>query len=51
MTDTCPNCCRRDVPPRAERSDDRQLRHAYRCPDCGHAWITNRLRTAYRTAA
>lgn len=51
MTDTCPNCCHRGVPPRTERDDGAQLRSAYRCPNCGHAWITNRLRDAYRSAA
>ena len=51
MTDTCPNCLRRDVQPRAERTDNAQIRSAYRCPSCGHAWITSRLRTAYGPAA
>ncbi|MEU2924160.1 hypothetical protein ABZ636_03735 [Streptomyces sp. NPDC007251] len=50
MTDTCPRCCRRHVPPRAERTDDSQIRSAYRCPDCGHAWITSRQRAAYPAA-
>ena len=27
-----------------------QLRSAYRCPHCGPAWITSRLRTAYPAA-
>lgn len=44
MTDTCPNCCQRGIQPRAERTDTTQLRSAYRCPHCQHAWITNRLR-------
>jgi DNA-directed RNA polymerase subunit RPC12/RpoP len=51
MTDSCPNCCRRNVHPRAEHADDTQLRSAYRCPQCGHAWITNRMRDAYGPAA
>lgn len=51
MTDSCPNCCRRNVSPSAERSDDTQIRSTYRCPGCGHAWITSRLRSAYGTAA
>ncbi|MEV8548361.1 hypothetical protein AB0L04_00700 [Streptomyces glaucescens] len=50
MTDSCPRCNRRDVPPRAERTDDTQTRSAYRCPACGHAWITSRLRSAYPAA-
>lgn len=44
VTDTCPNCLTRGIKPRAERHDDHQLRSAYRCPHCAHAWITNRLR-------
>jgi predicted RNA-binding Zn-ribbon protein involved in translation (DUF1610 family) len=51
VTDTCPNCCTRGIRPRAERVDATQLRSAYRCPHCGHAWITNRMRAAYRTTA
>lgn len=43
MTDTCPDCLERGIQPRAERTDATQLRSAYRCPHCGHAWITNRL--------
>ena len=43
MTDTCPDCLERGIRPRAERTDDTQLRSAYRCPHCQHAWITNRL--------
>ncbi|MGY1579191.1 hypothetical protein [Streptomyces sp. MN13] len=50
MTDTCPRCSCRGIPPRAERTDDTQTRSAYRCPDCGHAWITSRLRSAYPAA-
>jgi transposase-like protein len=50
MTDTCPRCCRRNVRPRAERTDGTQIRSAYRCPGCGHAWITSRLRSAYPAA-
>lgn len=46
MTDTCPNCLTRGIQPRAERTSHNQLRSAYRCPKCGHAWITNRLRPA-----
>lgn len=47
MTDTCPSCLERDVQPRAERDDGHQTRSAYRCPHCGHAWITSRLNDAY----
>ncbi|MFJ2000297.1 zinc ribbon domain-containing protein [Streptomyces chartreusis] len=50
MTDTCPNCCQRAVKPRTQRTDSKQIRSAYRCPHCGHAWITNRLRTTYPAA-
>ncbi|WP_159056571.1 hypothetical protein [Streptomyces yokosukanensis] len=50
MTDTCPNCLERGIQPRAERRDDTQIRSAYRCPHCHHAWITNRQRTAHPAA-
>lgn len=51
MTDTCPNCLTRGTHPRTERHDNHQHRSAYRCPHCGHAWITNRLRDAHQPAA
>jgi predicted RNA-binding Zn-ribbon protein involved in translation (DUF1610 family) len=50
VTDTCPNCLERGIRPRAERTDTHQLRSAYRCPHCAHAWITNRMRDTYEEA-
>lgn len=47
MTDSCPNCCRRDVPPAAEHHCGESVVHACRCPACGHHWTTSRLHTAY----
>lgn len=51
MTDTCPNCLTRGIKPRKERTDRQQTRSAYRCPHCGHAWITSRQPSAYGPAA
>ncbi|KOT49942.1 MULTISPECIES: hypothetical protein [Streptomyces] len=47
MTDTCPNCCRRRIPPCAERRRGNGLVHGYRCPGCGHEWVTARYLPAY----
>ncbi|MFE0794705.1 hypothetical protein [Streptomyces mutabilis] len=47
MTDSCPNCCRRGIPPVAERRRDDAIVHGYECPCCGHRWATSRLLSAY----
>jgi len=47
MTDTCPNCCRRGIAPRAERRRDDAIVHGYECPNCRHRWATSRLLSAY----
>lgn len=47
MADTCPSCTRRDVPPAVTRTRSGRIVHGYRCPDCGHQWVTARLLAAY----
>lgn len=46
MTDTCPRCLRRGIPPAASRIRGRAVVDAYRCR-CGHRWATSRDTTAY----
>jgi transposase-like protein len=48
VTDTCPNCQQADVEPAASRTDGTQLTDRYRCPRCGHGWITRRDTAAYQ---
>lgn len=47
ITDTCPSCLRRDIPPAATKARGARLVHGYRCPGCGHTWATGRDLTAY----
>jgi hypothetical protein len=47
MTDTCPNCVTRGIPPAASRRRGDQIAHGYRCPDCGHQWATARDLPSY----
>ncbi|WP_367134526.1 MULTISPECIES: hypothetical protein [Streptomyces] len=43
MTDACPRCLRRHVPPYVDAEDyDGNLHASYRCPACGHSWVTRR---------
>ncbi|MFK0222167.1 hypothetical protein ACIQWN_28755 [Streptomyces vinaceus] len=49
FTDSCPNCCERDIEPVKERCRGNRTRHGYQCPRCRQQWITERLDTAYRT--
>jgi len=46
VTDSCPRCCTRDIPPAATRHRGDQILHGYRCT-CGHQWATARLLPAY----
>ena len=44
VTDSCPNCLRRDVPPRVDAEDYAGNPHtSYRCPACWHVWTTRRV--------
>jgi hypothetical protein len=47
MTDACPACLRRGIPPAATARRGDRIVHGYRCPDCGHQWATTRLLSAY----
>jgi hypothetical protein len=49
MTDACPRCLRRDIPPAATRTRGPATVTGYRCP-CGHGWATSRLNAAYPAA-
>lgn len=49
MTDSCPSCCRRGIPPVVSRGRGETVVHGYHCPACGHAWITARHLPAYTT--
>lgn len=52
MTDNCPSCSHGPVDSAATVTDNAQRTDAYRCPICGHTWITRRTTDAYpRTAA
>lgn len=43
VNDTCPSCCKRDVPPHVDAEDyDGNPHSAYRCPACRHTWLTVR---------
>lgn len=43
VNDTCPCCCKRDVPPRVDAEDyDGNPHTSYRCPACGWTWFTIR---------
>lgn len=43
VTDSCPNCLRRDVPPQVDAEDYHGNPHtSYRCPVCWHVWTTQR---------
>lgn len=46
MTDTCPNCLTRGIPPAQERRRGQHIAHGYICR-CGHRWATARLIAAY----
>lgn len=44
MLDNCPRCLTRDVIPLVDAEDYHGNPHtSYRCPRCGHVWITRRL--------
>ncbi|MBB4893506.1 hypothetical protein FHS39_002537 [Streptomyces olivoverticillatus] len=47
MTDSCPACVRRGIPPAATRRRGDTVVHGYRCPVCGHQWATARHLPAY----
>lgn len=51
LTDTCPNCLTRGIPPAAERYRGPRVAHGYICRRCGHRWATARLVAAYRQGA
>jgi CxxC motif-containing protein len=46
MTDSCPSCVRRRIPPAAHRTRGAATVTGYRCPR-GHTWATSRLTAAY----
>lgn len=46
MTDTCPSCLTRGVPPAKEIRRGDQIAHGYICR-CGHRWATTRSAAAY----
>lgn len=46
MTDTCPRCLRREIPPAAVRRREGAEACGYRCP-CGHEWAVARHLDAY----
>lgn len=48
MTDNCPACCASPVEPAASRADGDQITDRYRCPRCGHTWVTRRSAAAYQ---
>ncbi len=48
MTDACPECCAGPNEPIVSRADGEQLTDTYRCPRCGHTWITRRNAAAYQ---
>lgn len=48
MTDTCPCCLARGIPPTSRRRDGEHTTAAYRCARCGHTWTTSRWTPAYR---
>jgi hypothetical protein len=47
MTDSCPSCLTRGIPPAATARRGDRLVDGYRCPDCGHQWATARDLTSY----
>lgn len=47
MTDSCPACVRRAIPPAAERRRGESVVHGYRCPACGYIWATARHLPVY----
>lgn len=51
MTDNCPACTRRNVPPVTGRTAGSRASHLYHCPGCGHVWSTNRDLGAYEQDA
>jgi hypothetical protein len=48
MTDTCPSCLARGIPPAKEIRRGDQIGHGYICR-CGHRWATTRSAAAYTT--
>lgn len=46
LTDSCPRCQCRGIPPVESRRRGVSVVALYRCR-CGHAWITSRLVDAY----
>lgn len=46
MTDSCPRCLRRDVPPASCCRRGVETVYVYRC-SCGQEWTTARMTTAY----
>lgn len=47
MTDSCPVCCRRGIPPAAEQRRGDAIVHGYLCATCGHRWATTRHLPSY----
>ena len=50
-TDNCPQCCQPAVPATRTHHCQHQIVTGHICPRCGHTWITQRLKDAYREAA
>lgn len=43
-TDSCPRCLRSDIEPAIDAEDYWGNPHSsYRCPGCGHRWVTRRI--------
>lgn len=47
MTDSCPNCLRREVEPAATHTHGGVQVDGYHCPDCDQLWITSWWLPAY----
>jgi hypothetical protein len=47
VTDSCPSCAARDIPPADTAHRKGRIVHGYQCRRCGHTWATVRDLAAY----